>query len=189
MKILSGKIFNIIFKNLLPAIIFPTLLSATMSSCYIINYEEEVDFDLSYEVNSTDTLVRDSILFDLAVYGAEYKQYIDYLEKIEILSVTYSVSEFEGAVDQVIRVGKVTVSDENGAGCVDFAIIPEIALAELLISEQELELVPEGLDRAEELVINSPNRCLAILTAVVAPAPARFTIKFRINARINGSLL
>jgi len=160
-----------------------------MNSCYVVNYEEDIEFELSYTISGNDTAVEESLLIDLIEYSAEYEQYIDHLEGIDILSVTYMVTKYSGTGGQFLRGGVLTVSDENGSGPVVFAVIPDSELLLLFTSEQVLELEPEGIDRAEELVLNAPNRCRSILSATISPPPVDFTITFHIKATVSGSLL
>lgn len=165
------------------------LLLVGAYSCSVLEIRKEVEFDIVFPVSGDEPMVQDSYLFDLMQYSAEYEEYMDQVQNIDISSITVTVTDFIGPEDQYIHAGELLISDENGSGTQLLAVIPELALAEVADTEKELDLQPAGLDRAEELILNSPNTCLSTVTVQVSPTPADFKLIFHVKAVVTGTLL
>ncbi|MCK9400633.1 MAG: hypothetical protein M0Q51_11660 [Bacteroidales bacterium] len=172
--------------------LYLTLLAAIFlvasSSCYIINFSKDFEFDLTFEVNSDTTSLNEIYLLDAVVYN-NFEEYVDYIETIEIKSATYSLTSFSGTDDQTLTNGLLTVSDENGSESQVLATLPTELLQHLLIAERTLNLDEAGINMVEGLIKNAPHKCQGILTGDISSSPVNFTMKFHFLATITGSLL
>jgi hypothetical protein len=176
-------------KSFLSFSLFAILLLLMVSSCSVLDYQKEIEFNVSFVISDSDSSIEGSYLLDLMEYSSEYEQYMDKVETIDIQMVTCLLTQFSGNEDQAITGGLLTISDESGLDQARLAVIPDKLLTEMLNSEQELDLEQEGKDRVEELILNAPNKCLSTLSATVSSAPVEFTITFHITAIISGRIL
>jgi hypothetical protein len=165
------------------------ILLLAFPSCYVVNFEKEIDFDLTFDINGNRSGISVSHLVDINEYSSDFEDYREYIEDIEIKVVTCCLSKFNGTSEQVITGGILTVSDQYGDGSTVLAILPDINLEQLYLHETELILEEPGVRRVEELIMTDPNICLGLFTAEVNELPSDFIITFHITAVIRGSLL
>ncbi len=169
--------------------LFGIMLLATVPSCYIVNFSKDVEFNLTYQVSGNELSITQTFLLDAAEYSSIFDQYKDNINSITINSITCYLTHFNGPADQTISDGLLTVDDENGSGSQQLATMPTKALQELLGTEQNLILDPAGIDRVEELILHSPNKCSSTFSGTINSAPVDFTVVFHIMATMTGSLL
>lgn len=175
-------------KKTLFLIILAILVLGGLPSCYIINFSKEIDFTISYTVLSDTSNLHEEFLVDLSD-NLQFKAYDQYIESMEIQAITCYLSDFTGSPEQKMSNGILQIADENGEGIIILSRLPDEALEALYLHEMEIESEPDGINRVEDLLLNSPNKCLSIFSADIKDAPANFTIKFQIKAIIHGSLI
>jgi hypothetical protein len=165
------------------------LVLLSSSSCYLVNFEQEIDVEIIFDTRSARGEISVSNLFDINEYSSDFKEYKDHIEEIEIRSITGKLNEFYGPSDQVLSNGVLVISDQDGNGPETLALLPEVDLEELFISEQSFTMEEAGRQRLEELLLDHPNTCLGTFTGEVDQPPSDFVITFHIKAVIRGSLL
>ena len=156
-------------------------------SCYLMNFEEEIEVEIVFDGSSSRSEINVSHLLDVNEYSSDFREYRDHIEEIEIREMTCWLNEFSGASGQSLTKGVLTISDAEGKGAEVLALLPETDLEQLYLHEQQLVMQEAGRQRTEELILTPPNTCLGIFTGEVDELPSSFIITFRIRAVIRGS--
>jgi hypothetical protein len=164
------------------------ILLTAFSSCYVVNFSKDFEFEMIYEVNTDSTILNESYMQDATVYES-FEELVGYVESVEINSISCKLTAFNGSDDQSLNNGLLKIGDENKTKLEILGTIPNVLLKDMFNSEKYLDLNQAGKDLAEELILKDPHVCLGIMTGNVSSSPADFTLKFRFSVTVTGSLL
>jgi len=142
-----------------------------------------------FKVDTDSTSLYETYPLDAVTYIDGFKEYMGYIETIEIKSITCSLTSFNGPGDQTLTNGVLTVSNENGTESQAVATIPTELLQHLLNTEKTLDIIEAGANLAEDLLKNDPHKCRGIFTGDVSSSPVDFTMKFHFEVTVTGSML
>ncbi len=154
-----------------------------------LDITEEFDYEHEMPVYSPDSAFSITEVIDFAEQSSEIEKYGDKIKKIEILSIKYSLTTFEGEDDQAIDTASLSVADENGEGKKLIATIENQNLKELLDNETDLSYNNDGVDRLAELIKNPPHKFQLLYNVECNKAPLDFTVKFKFRIKMTANPL
>jgi hypothetical protein len=163
-------------------------LISTFSSCYVINFSKDFEFEMVYTIKSDSVFIYESYVQDATVYES-FEELVGYVESVEINSISVKLKEFNGSDDQLLSNGTLRVGNEEGSESQVLGILPDVVLKDMMESERFLELDEMGKDLAEELILSEPHICVGIMTGDLNKGPADFTLKLSFSVTVYGSML
>jgi len=169
--------------------IFYTTLLIAFSSCNDVNFSKDFEFDLTIDVNSDSTALEERYLLDATEYVSSFEEKFENIETVEVQSATCFLVSLSGIGDQILTNGLLTASNENGSETQTMIVIPTVALENLLIVEQPVNVEEAGITFLEDLIMNDPHTCLGKFTGNINSSPAKFTINFHFVTTVTGNML
>ncbi len=117
-------------------------------------------------------------------FSDDFKKYRDDLKSLEIVKLTYIISNFTGSATQKINSATLEVGDPAGSALTNLASLSNVLLAAVAGKEEEIVVDAKGENKLEDLLLGDESKARLVFSGTANEAPVKFTIKFKIQCKV-----
>lgn len=174
-------------KNAALILIFLSFL--TFCSCDLLEITRNYTYEIELNVNGTQTDFSTSLILDATSDSSEFDQYDHMIESAEITKIEYTVTYFNGADDQVIRIAALDLADTDGSDRQTLCTLEEVNFSAIKDSVMELPVNYSGMDRFKAMIDDEYYMALVYFNGETNNTPVDFRIKFILTVTVKGNVI
>lgn len=161
-----------------------------MSGCSknLFDVQEEFDVQTSITVQGNNAEFTAEQFLDVISESDMIKQYADKLKSIEIIGISYYVSEFRGTATQQINWGYLQIADADGNYLQELASVQNVNLISATV-ERDLAFHADIAAQLSDYMLEAPHTCMLYLTGEINEVPADFTVVIKLRVKMVAEVL
>jgi hypothetical protein len=164
------------------------LVTSTFNSCKILDVTETFDLDITLIVDEANASFSEFVILDAVAESSDIEEYQDLLKEIEIEKVVVTLTAFNGSPTQTMT-ATLDVMDTDGNGVATLGTVSDVNMQDLTTNSMEIPLNQEGVDRLQELILDSPHAAKFQYYGTGNEAPLDFTAKFIMTVKMTANPL
>lgn len=154
----------------------------------LFDVQEEFDLQTSITVQGNNAEFTAEQFLDVLSESDIIRQYADKLKSIEIIGISYYVSDFHGTATQQINTGYVQIADANGNYVQELASVQNVNLISATI-ESDLAFQADVAAQLSDYMLEAPHTCMLYLTGEINEVPADFTVVIKLRVKMVAEVL
>ena len=177
-------------KRKLPVFLLLTMVGLLMISCNkdALDVTEEFDLRTSIVVSDNHADFVGEHLLDALAESEMIDNYASVIKSIEIIEVTYYVSDLTGTITQQINSGTLEVADPDGANSMVISTMQNVNLMQAT-TEQTIVFDQAAIDKLASLIKNDPHQAMVYLRGDVNETPVDFTVVVNFRVKMVAGVL
>lgn len=142
-----------------------------------------MSFDIDYAVNNAPAAYSSQDTIDASKESSDYSKYKSDIKRIDIESVTYTISDFNGSPTQTLTTAKLEVADTHGSAFQELGTVTNVTLLAAEGVETDLPLSQSGKDYLKSL-LSGEGIAVIRFNAAANEYPVTFSVKFKIKTKV-----